>query len=131
MKTLRFSYRGQSWVAYLAAEAEVGQLAEDENCPAFVETNTNEVYFSDNYELNLTNIMHELWHVAINGLFIETANLDQSQMEEVSAELFSHQGEELLALGKKITRALLKLKGMPDHAELDLEEKEEESQRKK
>jgi len=131
MKTVRFNYRGASWVVYLAPEEDVHQLAEDVNCPAFVETSSNEVYFSDNYELNLPNVLHELWHIGMTSLYVESADLSQGQTEEVSAELFAHQGEQLLLLAKKLLRVLLKLKGLETDAEINLDEDHEETSRKK
>lgn len=131
MKTVRFTYRSTPWVVYLAPESEVHQLAEDDNCPAFVETASNEVYFSDNYELNLTNILHEVWHIGMNSLYLESADLSQGQTEEVSAELFAHQGENLLILSKKLLKVLHKLKGQETDAEIFLDEDATEIQRKK
>jgi hypothetical protein len=124
MKTVRFKYRGSPWVVYLAPEEDVSQMAEDPNCPAFVETASQEIYFSDNYELNLKNVMHEVWHMGMTSLYIESAGLDQGQTEEVSAELFAHEGETLLTLSKKLLKVLLKLKGMKHDEEIQLEEEE-------
>lgn len=130
MKTVRFSYRGASWVVYLAPEADVHQLAEDDNCPAFVETSSNEVYFSDNYELNLPNVLHEMWHIGMTSLYVESADLSQGQTEEVSAELFAHQGEQLLTISKRLLKILLKLKGLETDAEINLDEEGEDTKRK-
>lgn len=122
MKTVRFNYRGKPWVVYLAPEAEIHQLSEDENCPAFVETGNREIYFSDNYELNLINVLHELWHMAVSSCYIESVNMSQYDMEEFTAELFAHEAEELIHFAKKLLKSLQKLKNMPTDTEIVLDE---------
>lgn len=131
MKTLRFKYRGDDWNWYIAPEEEINHLAEDAGTPQFVEVLNKEVYIQDNYELNLRNVLHELWHVAFSYRYIETANLDSHQTEEISQETFSFEGPMLVELGTKMLRALQDMKKLPSiDQEWDLDKDIEKGERK-
>jgi hypothetical protein len=128
MRNVRFTYRGKPWIAYIAPEAEVGQMAEDPHCPAFVETTAREIYFSNNYELNIINVLHELWHMAVSECHISSVNMAQHEMEEFTAELFANEGEAVIDLGKKLLKAMNKLKNMKTDSEIHLDDESKNSQ---
>lgn len=124
MKTIRFTYKGDVWNVYLVPADEMVQLAEDDDTPAFVEPSNKEIFFSDDSELNLSNILHEMWHVAFSYQYIDSAGLSSDQTEEVSAEVFSMEAEILLLLGHDLLKALKELrdKKTKDDEEINLDE---------
>lgn len=65
----------------------------------------NEVVFNE-AELNLIVVKHELWHAWRASLCTTSANLTADQEEEISAELFSHHGDKINRMARKLYRIL-------------------------
>lgn len=133
MKTVRFSYKGDVWNVYLVPAPEMEHLAGDNETPAFVEPLDQEIYFSDDSELKMHNVLHELWHVAFSYQYVATANLNSDQMEEVSAEVFSLESERLVRLAYELLQALKELRDLKskEDVEINLDERKEKARQKK
>lgn len=133
MKTVRFTFKGDLWNVYLVPADEMEHLAGDADVPAYVEPIDQEIYFSDDSELNLANVLHELWHVAFSYQYIASANLTSDQTEEVSAEVFSTDGEKLVRLGYDLLTVLKELRDLKnkEDVEINLDERKEKARQKK
>lgn len=133
MKTVRFTFKGDLWNVYLVPAAEMEHLAGDADVPAYVEPIDQEIYFSDDSELNLPNVLHELWHVAFSYQYIASANLTSDQTEEVSAEVFSTDGERLVRLAHELLTVLKELRDLKnkEDVEINLDERKEKARQKK
>lgn len=133
MKTVRFSYKGDTWNVYLVPAPEMEHLAGDNETPAYVEPLDQEIYFSDDSELNMPNVLHELWHVAFSYQYVATASLNSDQMEEVSAEVFATEAERILKLAYDLLLALKELRDLKnkEDVEINLDERKEKARQKK
>lgn len=134
MKVARFKYMGDTWTVYVTDPDEVAQLADSPDCPAFVEPDDKQIYFANTYELNAANIRHELWHVSFHYRYLDsTTNMSVSDVEEVSAETFAHEGEKLVELANILEKKLKELveSKSEEDMEIDLEETKERHKRKK
>jgi hypothetical protein len=125
---------GDTWTIYLTSPEEVAQLADDPSCPAFVEPDDRQIYFSNTYDLNSVNIRHELWHVCFHYRYLDsTIGLSVQDVEEISAETFAREGEKLVQLSILLEKKLKELaeSKSEEDMEIDLEETKEKGRRKK
>ena len=95
------------WTFYLSAEGD--NVIIDEGSEAETDFEKKEIYFRKS-DLKLTTVTHEIYHLYYAYTFTNTAELNNVQMEEVAAELFSYRAENILKLSKDVYSELLKLK---------------------
>lgn len=101
------SIYGDDWNFYLSEEKD--NVIIDEGSEAETDAESKEVWFRKN-DLKFTTVIHEVVHVFFSYTYTATASLDGLQTEEISAELFSHQGQKILDISKEIYNELLKLR---------------------
>jgi|WetSurMetagenome_2_1015567.scaffolds.fasta_scaffold324605_1 hypothetical protein len=95
------------WVLYLIDDDD--NVVTDDNIRAEVLHEKKEIYFRPD-DLNLSVVLHELWHVYFGYCFTSDANLDAGQLEEISCSLFADRAEVIIARGKDILSKLKSLK---------------------
>lgn len=113
MKFVRFTYKGDKWIAYIVPNDEMGDFVEDatDNTLAEVQWFKKEVYFSNHDDsIKLETILHELFHIAAGYHHVQNCNLDYDQAEEFFCDLFAIDGEEVLKLGKELEKYLVRLR---------------------
>jgi hypothetical protein len=72
-----------------------------ENAAALTDLDKRTVYFITT-ELTEGHVRHELFHVYFSLSFVNSANLDMNQTEEVAAEIMAMYGEEYIANSRKV-----------------------------
>lgn len=110
MKIVKFSYKGDKWLAYLIPTDEMASFVDDldDATAAQIEWEKREMYISED-ELKLHTILHELFHMARGYNYVDSCSLTDDQMEELCCELFAYEGEYILKLGKEILKTFHKL----------------------
>ena len=74
---------------------------------AFVVPADRRGYFNAD-DLSLSTVKHELWHIYIAELPIGSARLSKSQFEELTADLFADQGDNIVRQARKLFKSLKK-----------------------
>lgn len=113
MKTVKFKFIGDDWILYLVPKEEMEHLTRDDygDTPiAYVQPADREMFVLDEGDLTLRTLMHELWHVAFSSQLVDTAKLEASQMEEVSAEVFAVHGPRMMTFGIALLETLRRLR---------------------
>lgn len=95
------------WTIYLSEEGD--NVVIDEGSEAETDNELKEVYFRKN-DLKLTTVRHEMFHLFFSYTFTNTAQLDNIQMEEIAAELFTYQGKKIDKLSEEVYSELVKLR---------------------
>ncbi len=96
-----------SWVLYLIDEDDDVTLEGD--LRALIKFEQKEIYFKpDGLTLNI--VMHELIHLYLGYTYIDDADLNSEQTEEVCASLFADRGESIVIKAKDIYNKLKQLR---------------------
>lgn len=107
MKYFQRTIYDDLWTIYLSEEGD--NVVIDEGSEAETDFELKETYYRKN-DLKLSTVRHETWHLFFAYTFTNTADLDNIQMEEIAAELFSYQGKKIDKLSEEIYTELLKLR---------------------
>ncbi len=99
--------KGDNWNFYLVEDDD--NVVADSEDAAVCEFDKKEVYFRRT-EIDIINVRHEVWHIYIGYCYLQTASLDSAAFEEITAELYAHEGEHISSKSKEILSNLLKLK---------------------
>ena len=107
MKYISKTIYDDHWTIYLSEEGD--NVVIDEGSEAETDSELKEMYFRKS-ELKLSTVRHEVFHLFFGYTFTASANLDNVQVEEVTAELFAYQGKKIDKLADEIYTELRKLK---------------------
>lgn len=108
MKFLRFSINDDEWRWYLVP-IEDDVILDNVDAEAEIDFDSHEIHIKEN-KLTLIAVLHELWHLHMDYTFTTSADLSPRDVEEVSAELFSHRGQHIIEQGKQLLSKLIELK---------------------
>jgi hypothetical protein len=103
-KYFKVSIKGDDWNIYLIAEDDNDTVEEGDI--AVTKFSDREIYFKGT---SILDIKHEVFHVYFGYCYVETANLTQGQVEEISCELYSHEEEKMKRTSLEIKAGLDKL----------------------
>lgn len=99
---------GDIWNVYLVEDDD--EVIAGESSSAETDFPNREIFVRRS-SVELTVILHELWHAYAGYCYLaHTENISIDDAEEVAAALFSDRGQTMLAKGVEIHQALLKLR---------------------
>lgn len=114
MNYIREFFNEDAWVIYVIDEFD--SITADEDAAAVTDFEKKEIYFREP-ELNLTTILHELWHVYMGYCYLnDTTQVTLSDYEEITAALFSDKCKKILQTAETL---LEKLKDLDRNEELE------------
>jgi hypothetical protein len=110
MKSKQFTItiNGKKWkYRLLPIDKYVEKHGDDSK--AVTQTTKHTIDFNvENFDIIV--VRHELFHVYCNDLYLHSATIDQDSMEEIFAELISHNWEKMDAQAKQMFDKMTKVK---------------------
>ena len=108
MDFFKYTINEDEWTIYLIDDDDM--VISDEDTAADTDFSKKELYFRKG-DLALNIVMHELWHVYFGYCYLtDTSELSLSDMEEISAALFSDKGIRMIDRSKDMYNKLLELR---------------------
>lgn len=99
------------WNVYLTDDED--HVISEEGSAADTSVMNKEMFFRRS-EINLINILHEIWHAQFRYTYIsDTTEMTLGDIEEVSAALFADRGERMLIKGNEVYNKLIELRDEP------------------
>lgn len=98
---------GDEWVIYLVDDDD--EVIAEKDSAAETDPEKHEIHFREG-EITMSVIMHELWHAYFSYTNTDTANLDNNQMEEVSAQVFAYNAIKMTEQAKNIHNRLIEIR---------------------
>jgi hypothetical protein len=112
MDYFKYSFNEQEWTLYLIDDLD--EVIADESTAAEVKFFDKELYIRRSH-INLTNILHEIWHVYFGYCYLkDTVEMSLHDIEEVSASLFSDKAESMIETAKILLAKFNELKDKHD-----------------
>jgi len=107
MDFIKHTFNEDIWVIYLIDDDD--EVLSDTDTDAEVEFDKKEIYFKrDKITLNI--VLHELFHVYVGYCYLDDADLNMLQTEEVLCSLFADKGEAIVNKAKDIYNKLKDLR---------------------
>lgn len=108
MDYFKYTFNENEWTIYIIEDDD--QVLSDEGNSAEVHFDNKEVYFKKS-EVNLKTVLHEIWHIYFAYCYLsDTNDISISDLEEISAALFSDKAEKMIEIGKDIYNKLKVMK---------------------
>lgn len=107
MNFFKTTFNDEPWVVYLVDDDD--DVVATDDAEAEIDLQLKEIYFRKGM-LTIEKVRHELWHLYFNYCFVETANLEMAQVEEVTCELFAYRGPTIIQRADEMFAQLLQLK---------------------
>lgn len=118
MEYFKYNLNGDIWTIYIIIDQDY--IIEDEDTAALTRFTEKELYFRES-EINIKNVLHELFHVWAGYCYLEsTTNISVSDMEEIFACLFSDKCERSIEISKDILNKLETLKEQQNNEQPEL-----------
>lgn len=94
---------GKTWTIKVLTDKKFNTL-HTENIEACAMAEKREIHFRKGFTEQTTT--HEIAHAYFSGLCVDSANLEQGQLEDVACDLLANYGEEAIKLSKQIFKRL-------------------------
>ena len=105
---INITLNGDSWTVYLVLDDDDVMI--DADFEAEANFPDREIYIRYR-AVNLKVILHELWHAFFGYTYLtDTQSMATSDVEEVSAALFSDRAETIVTLAKSILQQLIEVR---------------------
>jgi hypothetical protein len=104
--TIRFAIKGKRWRVTLLTDRSF--FKHDQTALALCELPPDRRILLKKSQINLQNIMHEVFHAFKSECCLNSAELDSSQVEELMCDIFAEHGEEALELSRWILKEITK-----------------------
>lgn len=107
-KSIKYSINDDTWVFSVLSKEQYRKI-HSKGTYGMVTLGKYKVDFrEDKFDNNA--ICHELWHIHNYYLYLESADITASQLEEISAELFADRGAKILKQARDIYAKLKRKK---------------------
>lgn len=108
----KYIFNEDVWTIYLVDDDDI--VISEEGSSATTDFSAKELFFRRGH-LGLDVVEHELWHVYMGYCYLgDTDEISLSDMEEITAALFSDKGERIIERSKDIYKKLIELRECVD-----------------
>lgn len=101
---MKFNIYGDNWEFHVMdTDNFVKEFGEE--LGAFVVPSTREAFFSED-DLNEEIVVHEVTHIYIYNMCLNSANIQQDQLEEIFCDMMATHGRKILRQARKIYKEM-------------------------